>query len=317
MFKPTQSYLITACLALMLAPLSNETKAVSQNQAWIRLNEPAHFIKVDPKKGRYVAFSGQGSNGLFVLDLKTKLTTTISSKPVQGSFVWSPDGIRIIYRDQVSTGKDIEGRMMAYDLIQSKNHVLDELSSQSGFITFDPRDYKLLLMHDQGVLRKSLKLPNSRLAKWQLKSKSKDGFWIANPGGIVFISASGRKMTTLQDDGSGIESFDIAKDGTKIVWATKNSKMYWAKDGNKAQFIDNGKDPKWDAASTRIVYSGARLIGKKTSGYDLKITDLSGNEKWLTQTFQSDERWPDILPNGSIIYTKDKSTDLYALKLSE
>ena len=290
---------------------------IQPKKPWIRVGSSLNYLKVDPTKGRYLAYSDKKSGALYLMDLKSKRNIVVSKKAVDGSFVWSPDGVRLIYREQSKNEKTISGKLMAFDIYLNKKVELDQINSQSGFINFDPRDYKLLLMHETGVLQKSLKLPNSRLARWQLNKQAKSGRWIASPGGVVFLSASGKEMTKLKDDGSGVESFSISPDGTHIAWATKKSAIFVAKDGESARFLDYGRDPNWDAKSKNIIYAGAQLVGHQVSGYDLAISDLDKNKRWITNTSLSDERWPEFLPNGSIIYTKASTTDLYTLELNK
>lgn len=295
---------------------TKQSQAVQKNnKPWLRLDNSLNYIKADPKKGRYVAYSDKIKGALHILDLKSQKNVMVSDKNIDGSFVWSPDGIRLIYREQVKENGKISGNLMVFDMFLNKSIKLDEISSQSGFITFDPRDYRLLLMHEDGVISKSLKLPDSRLAKWQLKTASQKGRWAAGPGGIVYLSPSGHEMKKLTGDGSGVESFDISPNGEKIVWTTNKSAIFYAEDGNEGKFLDVGRDAKWSNSSNQIIYAGAQLIGRKVSGYDIKLSDLHGNKKWITQTPLSMERWPEMLPNGTVLYTKAASTDLYSLEV--
>ena len=317
MFKSVRSILTLIFVVLSTATLLLASRSLSEPKKlkpWIRLNTSINHIKVDPKKGRYMAYSDEKKGALYLLDLKSKKNITVSRKAVDGSFIWSPDGIRLIYREQSRKEKGVVGALMVFDLFLNKNILLDKLKTQSGFLTFDPRDYKLMLMHEEGVIQKSIKLPDSRLAKWQLKSGDQKGRWVAGKGGIVYLSYTGKSMSKLEDDGSGVQSFQISPDGSKIVWATNKASIYVAKDGKQPRFLDHGKDPKWANSSSKIIYSGARIVGKKVSGFDLKMADLNKNYRWITQTSLSDERWPEILPNGSIIYTKASSTDLYSME---
>jgi Tol biopolymer transport system component len=311
-------YLSLALLASSLLLVTKNLKAASsKSEPWIRVGSTLNHIKADPKKGRYIAYTDEKAGALYILDLKSKRTINVSDKAVDGSFVWSPDGVRLIYREQEKLKNTVKGSLMVFDMFLNKKIKLDDIDSQSGYISFDPRDYKLLLMHEEGVIQKSIKLPDSRLAKWQMRKSSKTGRWVASPGGVVFLSPSGKEMKKLKDDNSGVDSFAISPDGSKIAWATKKAAIFVAHDGQDSSFLDYGKDPKWDSSSSRVVYSGAHLIGQKVSGFDLKISDLNKNRKWLTHTSLSNERWPEILPNGSIIYTKASTTDLYTTEIKK
>jgi hypothetical protein len=56
------------------------------------------------------------------------------------------------------------------------------------------------------------------------------------------------------------------------------------------------------------------MAGNKATGSDLRVVDHMGRGRWITQTQFSDERWPQWeVDRDGIIFTKDKSTDLYHL----
>lgn len=312
MFQAMWTIIATAfcCFFISSVALSKE-----EVKPWLRVGSTLNYIKADPKKNRYLAYTDRKDGGLYVLDMKTKKNHIVSRKNVNGSFVWSPDGIRIVFRPQVKVKGHVKASLSVYDLFLGKMVKLDELAHQSGFLTFDPRDNKIMLMHEKGVIQKTLKFPDSRLAKWQMKLGQQRGRWLVGEGGVVFLNYNGRLTKRLEDDNSGVESFDISPNGQKIVWATKNASIFYAIDGKESKFLDYGRDPKWDKSSEQIIYAGAHLVGKRVSGFDLKMTDLNNNKKWLTKTPMSNERWPELLKNGTLLYTKSSSTDIYALNL--
>ena len=49
---------------------------------------------------------------------------------------------------------------------------------------------------------------------------------LVGEGGVVFLNYNGRLTKRLEDDNSGVESFDISPNGQKIVWATKNASIF-------------------------------------------------------------------------------------------
>lgn len=308
--------LLAICALLSNMFMTNALAVTKDRKPWIRVDSTLNHIKTSPKKGRYVAYSDAKQGALYILDLKTRNKTLVTKKYVNGSFVWSPDGIRLIYREQSKKANNtVTGELKIFDIFLKKNITIAEVNSQSGFLSFDPRDYKLLLMHENGIMQKSVKLPDSRLAKWQMRMSSQKARWVVGDNGVVSVSASGKSMVPLKDDGSGVESFSISPDGSKIAWATKRASIFIAEDGKEPKFLDYGKDPKWSPNSQNLIYAGAHLIGKKVAGFDLKIADENQNFKWVTRTPVSHERWPEFLPNGSIIYTKSSSTDLYTMEL--
>lgn len=292
-------------------------KASEPNKPWIRLNSAIEHLKVDRATNTKLAFSFESDAGLGVLDLETKKISKLSSKPVQGSYDWSPDGVRLFYREQTIQNQGIISSLKIYDSVLGKIIDLDSVSHASGFIAIDPVDYMLHLIHEKGVLRKQLKLPDSRLARWQLKLKEKPGYWIGSQKAPVYIPKSSIEMESLAVKGERLQSYDISADGLSVTWATQSGKVYKSAMGRKPVFVDFGLDPKWFHMENKIVYAGARLVGEKTVGYDLKVANATGAKKWITHSYQSNERWPVPLKDHSILYTKDKTTDLYAMKLTK
>jgi hypothetical protein len=60
------------------------------------------------------------------------------------------------------------------------------------------------------------------------------------------------------------------------------------------------------------------MIGTKAAGYNIKITNLSGESTWLTNDSYLNQRWPVWVPGqGKVIYTKAETTDLYMLELKK
>ena len=60
-------------------------------------------------------------------------------------------------------------------------------------------------MHENGIMQKSVKLPDSRLAKWQMRMSAR---WVWR-NGVVSVSPPGKAMVPLKDDRI-VESFSIS-----------------------------------------------------------------------------------------------------------
>ncbi|MGQ4827607.1 hypothetical protein, partial [Enterococcus faecalis] len=90
----------------------------------------------------------------------------------------------------------------------------------TGYLSLDPRDLRLLLLGPKGIRTKHIYLPGERLARWQIAQRSDFGKWLATQQGILWVTQGGFAMRRLEDDGSGIDSFDIAPDGASLAWAT-------------------------------------------------------------------------------------------------
>lgn len=121
-------------------------------------------------------------------------------------------------------------------------------------------------------------------------------------------------MVRLDDDGSGVDSFDLSPDGQTIAWATKSKKVYTSKAGEKPTMIGFGRDPAWHPERHLLVYAAARMVGKTPVSFDLRLADSKGSGKFLTSTQFVDERWPQWQSSGhKILYTLDRTTDLFLL----
>lgn len=310
---------ITRTFFILLFIFSSHLGLGSENnKPWIRLKSAIEYLKVDPKNNTKLAYSLEFDAGLGVIDLKTKKISKLSSKPVQGSYDWAPDGIRLVFRERfLNKDGKITSQVNIYDSVLEKIIPLETIPHSSGYLAIDPVDYKLHLLHENGVMRKQLKLPDSRLARWQLKLKEKPGYWLATQKAPIFLPKSSIEMQSVTVHAGALHSYDISSDGLSIAWATTDGKIYASKMGEKPRFVDLGMDPKWFHHENKLVYAGARKVGEKTVGYDLKISAPGGTKKWITHTYHSDERWPVPLKDKSILYTKDKTTDLYALRFSE
>jgi len=185
-------------------------------------------------------------------------------------------------------------------------------------LTFDPRDLRMYLMTESGLKTKRIYFPDERLARWQVSQRTDKGKWVVTQNGILWVTQGGYSIRKIEDDGKPIESFDISPDGTAIVWATAGNNIYINRGNSKAVFLDHGRDPKWHPTKLQILYAGARMVGRKAINFDLKISDINGSKRFLTATQSSDERWPQWnLENGVIVFTKERTTDLFTLNFKE
>ncbi len=289
---------------------SNSIQVAPATKNWMQLDTGLSFIKpnIDAK---HIAFIPSGIAGIRILNTKTGKVMEPSGRHVGASFFWSPDGNRLFYRELTAEAGKTVSRIRAWDVVLNKNIEIDSFNGSSGLLTFDPRDNRLLLMYEKGIKSKKLLFPDNRLAFWQ-KSQRKDlGKWVMAQKGATFVTDGGFVMQKLQDDDSGIESFDISPDGSMAAWATRSGKIYTSATGAKPEFLDWGRDPKWHPEKNMLVYAGGRMVGNKPSDYDIKITSPGQKGSFLTATQHTAERWPAWHPDGkSIFYTTDGSKDL-------
>jgi hypothetical protein len=264
--------------------------------------------------GQFVAYVPTGKNGLRIISLDSGKITEPSGYFIGPSFFWSPDGARLFFRELRSESNKTVSYVRAWDIVQNRLIEIEKFQGPSGFLTFDPRDNRILFMHAKGLKSKKLTFPDNRLAHWQSAQRKDTGKWVMAQKGGVFVTESGFTMQKLEDDGSGLDSFDISPDGSSAVWATKYGRIFFSKNGAKPTFLDWGRDPKWHPERSLIVYAGGRMVGNQASDYDLKVATPGARGSFLTATQHTAERWPVWKPDGkAILYTVEGTHELRSL----
>ncbi len=310
---------IGCLLSLLLGTesLHGEEKYPFENP-WLRLSTDVSHLKVAPK-GHFLSFTKGNGLGLYTIDLSSLEIFEVSQLQVESSSFWSPDGQRLVYREISKNRKnEILSSINVYDCILHQNFMIEHLPLRSGFLTFDPRDLSMYLVHEKGIRVKKLNFPDKRLARWQLMYKARhanEGRWVATPNGIIWATSEGLTIRKMEDDRAGITSFDISPDGRFIAWATRKDNVFVSEAGKKPFKIGNGRDPSWHPEQRLLVYAAARMVGNKPVSYDLRVSDILGTGRFVTATEFSNERWPVWDPKGQrIIYTKAKTTDLFSME---
>lgn len=284
---------------------------------WFRLSGEAYNLKMSDYE-RFLAFTDREGFNLSYLDLKTKKVFLVSNMQVGNSFFFSPDGHRIFYRELLKAANEpVVTVVKAFDTGSKVTQEISRINGSSGPLTFDPRDLRFQLIHPGGILSKVIVFPDERLAKWQLAQRTEQGKWLASVKGILWLTHSGFTMNLLEDDHSGLQSFDISPDGTHCVWSTINGGVYVSQLGNTPKFLTNGYDPKWHPSKNIIVLAGGRMTGKKIVSTDIKVVGMDGNEKWLTNDTSTDKRFPAWTDLGrGVLFSMKDTTDIYQLEIS-
>ncbi|MCX6125675.1 MAG: hypothetical protein NTV34_13155, partial [Proteobacteria bacterium] len=282
---------------------------------WLRTDSGLSFMRRN-RDMSLIAYVPIGNSGVRIMDTKNAQVYEATNLPTGGSFFWAPDNTRLFFRELTQVNGKVRSAVRAWDAALKKSIDVEAIDGSSGLLSFDPRDQRLMLMHDKGIMMRRLLFPDERLAHWQSARRSDKGKWIAAAGGMTFLTQQGFSMEKLADDESGIESFDISPTGNMAVWATNKGKIFASRQGESAKFIDFGRDPQWHPEKELIVFAGARMVGNKASSYDIKIAQLEGPGSFLTTTQARDERWPIWAPKGnSIVYTLTGTTDVFTLKM--
>lgn len=285
------------------------------SQALIRLEGPIFQAKMNASAS-LLAFTDTAGRSLRILDLKTHEVIEVTPHRVGAAFFWSPDGVRLFYRELIKKGQAVESLLQAFDAHLNQSVLLETIPGSSGYLTYAPYQQTAYLLHEKGILAKRLDFPGLRLANWQKKKPTYDGQWIATQSAILWLTDLGLTLKKMEDDGSGVASFSISPDGQSIAWASEKGLIYTAQAAHpEARQIDRGRDPSWHPYLTLLVYAASRKIGEKTYDYDLKVSDLRNTPRFLQSSPDIAERWPIWIDADTIIHTAEGTTDLLQLQL--
>ena len=305
-------------LVISLLVVPQLAAVLPQTQLWLRLGEAVENLRIDPH-GRYLAYQVTDKNKLKVLNLQNKFIFAVSTNYVGGAIFWAPGGHRLFYRElQLNEGKNpkITSNIKAFDVTQGKSHLLESLPSSSGLLTFDPRDLTFQIMYDQGIKVKKIYYPSNRLAQWQVGRRTQGGKWLATQRGMLLVESDGRSYAKLADDNTGLASFAIAPRGNAVLWGTQGGRIYLQRAGQEVSFIARGRDPSWHPQGQHFVYAKSVFVGRQLVDYDLRLRDYRGQERALTRTRATRERWPVWREGGQqILFTREKTMDIFALHL--
>lgn len=259
----------------------------------------------------HLAFTDDRGQSLRILDLRTNEIVEVSPHRVGPGFFWSPDDVRVFYRELSRKDRVVSSEFKAYDSYLNRSVSLDSFAGSSGYPTLDPRDYTAYIVHEKGILSKRLDFPGERFGRWQGKKKTENGAWVATQKSILWLSDLGLTLKSLEDDGSGIESYDLSPDGKRMAWATRDGRIYTAIDGEGVAYLGRGRDPRWHPESTLLLYAAGRSVGPRIYDYDIRVCDPNGFGRFVTVTPERAERWPQWFEGDSVVFTIPGTTDIW------
>jgi hypothetical protein len=301
---------ILACVFLTFSIKANSV-IKSDGSQWLRLPNDLGYLKPNRQK-TYLAYLDNSTQKLFILNLKSK-DSYIATHNGTKNFFWAPYGSRLFLKEiESKSGKNLS-KLSYFDVTtKSTKTILQTVENISEF-TLDPLDQKIAYLENGKIKSVAINYTESKIASWQKLLKNSGGHWIIGANAIVWKSSK-TNVDKVVFDLDAISSYDISPDGELLIFATQNDLIYTSEKGSAATFLDFGKDPSWNPHKKQILYSGARLIGKTIVGYDLKISSVKGEQKWLTDS-PTNERWPTWMSSSKILYTKAQTTDLFLLEL--
>lgn len=267
-------------------------------------------LKLSPK-GDELAFIETYNKKLMVLDMETKKLKTLSHFPhPNGRFFWSPYGYRLFFQELNPAGHLIK----SYNLKDKAIVVQAEPSDRTSFISFDPIRMALAYVQDKVLKIHQLAFYDNRIARWQKALRKTNGFFIVAPKAVFWIHQNQVQLKRLTQKNRKIGSFSVSPDGTMIAWSDDLNRLYLSENGSKPKLIDKGTDPNFHSQKPLLLYAGARSVGDAIFDWDIKVLDLKGKKRWLTQTPHSAERWPQFDDQRhQIIFTKERTTDLFSI----
>lgn len=305
--------------AAYLCPQPTCAAAVSANESKtsskpvLRLSGGVFNNRIN-SKGDLLAFTDKNGRNLRILEIKTKHVYLVSTEKVDLSFFWAPNGFRLFYKETVFKDNELANTIKAYDVKRKSSIILDRIVGRTGTLSFDPRDFRFYLLHEKGVLSKRLIYPDERLSRWQMAQRTDDGKWLIGANQITWLSNRGLSMSSVEGDSSGIQSFDISPDGSHIVWASKEGRVFISEKGKKAKLVSEGIDVSWHPGKPIFIFSKTQKNGTKIVGRDLAIGRLDGSVKVITATPIAMENTPVWLPDGKrLLYSNLDTTDLFLM----
>ncbi len=308
---------LTGIITTLLPPVATKAKpspAKLTNNAWLRTDHVINNPKVSPRRS-LIAFRNKDSNELNIINTITGKTYRVTKHRFDPFYFWSPDGCRLFYLEySFNKDKKKQTKVNSFDCTLKKNITVKTYKGIAGGLTFDPRDYRVHFMFDKKIESIRIELPGERIKLWKSAMKTSTNKWLVTQKKVMIISRSGFKINGLEDDSSGIESYEISPDGESITWATKAGTVYFSSLTGTAKEIAKGRDPSWHPNGEIIVYSRARYVGKKIRDYDIGLHTATGTSKILKHNQTKKERWPRFSIDGRfILYTHQSSTDLFQL----
>ncbi|MBP6217758.1 MAG: hypothetical protein KA436_04145 [Oligoflexales bacterium] len=305
---------------LFITISSNSFAVITQmTEPWLRLQYSMKTMRMDPK-GRHLAFTDSLNSGLYVLDLRTRSVYQASSSSSIGKdYFWAPSGSYLFFKERKYAGKKkFLSTIYSYLSSEKKKYPLKTHSGLISSLLFNESEKSLHYMDEAGkIYTQRIFATHKEIqdSKSQKQAANHQGEWLMMNGQVYSLDRQNHVKKLAWDNDRSVSSYDLSKQGDRLVVSTQTGKIYVVFQGQEPKFIDFGQNPQWHPTNQNLLlYSGARRLGKVVYGYDLKIKDLDGESRWLTNTPHSQEQSPQWLSlSNRIVYTIDRTTDLFVM----
>ena len=276
---------------------------------WLRISSSMYNMKISTN-GEFIAFTDKAGFNLKVLETVSKNVYMVTPHMVMGSFFWSQDNCSLFYtefsKNPLKNAKSqVQTNLKTYSCTKKSSDFIESYGDAKSFLSYSPKNKTLSIMGDGVVHQKKVVYEGEEPSDKEAIS------WIVTQRGVYRLSKDSQSLARISDDDSGILSYDVTSDGERIIWATKAGSIYVAGSG-ESRLLTSGIDPRWNQKGSMFIYVSKRddLLDE----YDLKISDLQGNERYLTATPGLKERFPVWYKRNKIAYTIENSTDIFLME---
>ena len=279
-----------------------------QIQTWLRLKSPIMQMSLSHSE-RFLAFTEKETLKLFVLDLLSKEIVPVSKNALYDSnFIWLPYGTHILYRETTKNKDQINSRIFIYDCVRKHSGKVAEYPYATSSVIFSPTSHTLYATYKNEFIVKKFHYPDARKKAVQTLL----GDWVYRQGTLLYLARNGAVPEEVYQ-GERILNSDTSLKG-ELLFADEKHKLFRASQKREVQFVDDGARPKWHLSGLKFIYAGARILGDRVIGFDIKISSDTQEKTWLTHaSFRTPPQaiWFD--QGKKILFSPQETTDLLIL----
>lgn len=286
--------------------------------------------------GSGLAVSGEGFNGLYMIDMSGNIRT-VSDSPLSGwGFKWSPDGRNLAYRQRdkngtslVVTGPDGKAKVVAPQIDTKSPISWDKngLTFRSGdeMVTLDDAgNVKHIesLSRGQGLLSRLMNISGFMLTNQitgatftalpasavSSTSKTNQGPYIDYESQIWITDKDGNKRKLIDVEGvQGYSNPVESPNEDRYAVQGYDGNIYMADlEGGQPLNIGKGSNARWSPDGRFVIYERNEDDGYRIISSDLWVSSADGKLQFRLTETQGAEMYPSWSPDGrSIAYVVD------------